>query len=95
MSRTVTTAYRTSLGERNRSVVIAVAVMRMMQVAVDKIIHMVSVRHCRVATVGAVHMTGVMRAAGMRLARSRIGSRHLQSALVIVAVMRFMQVAVV
>jgi hypothetical protein len=32
------------------------AVVRVMQMAVDKIIHMVAMRHCRVATIRSVHV---------------------------------------
>lgn len=76
--------------------VVAVAVVRMMQVAVHQIVHMVAVRHGLMSTARAVDMTGVMTGAGViRSASRRVGVAYFEDMLVDVAVVRRMQVAVV
>jgi hypothetical protein len=56
--------------------IIAMTAVRMMQVAIDEIIHMIAVRHRFVPTAGAMHMIGRVRGARMaRGASAGVGRR--------------------
>jgi len=51
--------------EFHRAVMVAMAVVRVVQVAVDDVVHMVAVRDGRVPAVRAVDVSGVVRGAGV------------------------------
>ena len=72
------------------------AVVRMVQVAVDEIVDMIAMRNCFVSAVWTVHMTGsVSRAAMIRRAGGGIRRADFQLAFIEVAFVRRMQVAIV
>lgn len=52
-------------GGRQRTVVVAVVAVRMMEVAADAVVQVVAVGNCLVTAAGAVHMAGIMTAAAM------------------------------
>ena len=70
--------------------VVAVTIVRVVQAAIDQVINMVAVRDSRVAAIGAA-------AAGARHRRtvSRVGFTDFDGVLVVVALVRKMQVAIV
>jgi hypothetical protein len=77
-------------------VVVAVVAMRMMQVTLDPVVHMVTVRHRVVAAAGAVQMARLVAGATMvRGAAVGVLAGHFDDVLVDMARMRVMQVAVV
>ncbi len=75
---------------------VAMTVVGMMQVAVDKVVDVVAMRNCLVSATRAVDMIGGMRAAGV-IGRTgfRIGGADFDHVLVEMTVVRGMQVAVV
>lgn len=80
----------------NCAVVVAVAAMRVMQVSADEIIRVVTVRHCFVATFGAVLVVvSVAFAAVAGRACIRIGLRNRQRMLIVVPCMLMVKVPVV
>ena len=89
-------AAQLSIGRHlDRPVVVAVVAVRMVQVAVDEIVNVVPVRHCRVAAVQAVNMArSVVVAVVIANAAVGIGRRHFEDALVDVIAVRVMQMAV-
>lgn len=74
---------------------VAVALVGVVQVAVDQIVHVVAMGHGRVAAIGAMLMSGVMRGTIVRGAIGGIDGAHFQGAFVIVAVMGAVEVSVV
>jgi hypothetical protein len=76
-------------------VVVAVALADVVQVAIDKVIDVVTVRHGGVAAVGAVDVRGVVSRAGM-LGRAvvRVLVGDFEGVLVVVALVRVVEVAV-
>ena len=79
-----------------RTVVVAVAPVRVVQVAGDKIVHVIAVRHRFMAAAGPVNVARLMPRAGMlRGADGGIGSAHFDDVLVVMVAVRRMQVAVV
>ena len=59
-------SYRGSTSDdRDIAVVVAVAIVLMMQVAIDKVIHVVAVRHRRVSAIRTMNMVRRMPAARM------------------------------
>ncbi|BDC50800.1 hypothetical protein F183_A31160 [Bryobacterales bacterium F-183] len=75
---------------------VAMARMRMMQVAVHQIIDMVSMRHRFMSATRAMDVVGGMRATGMiRSAGGRILSAHTQHMLINMAIVRRMQMPIV
>lgn len=83
------------LDQRDGTVMVTVAVVGVVQVAVHQIVHVVAVRHGRVATIGAMLMRGIVPGAIVRGAIGRIGRADFQGALVVVPVMRTVEVSVV
>jgi len=78
-----------------RAVVVAVVAVRVMQMAVDKVVDVVAVRHRLVAATRTVAMVGVMTAAAMvGRAAVRVALAHGDDMLVDVVLVRMMQVAV-
>ena len=75
--------------------VVAVAVVGVVQVAVHQIVHVVSVRHRRVAAIGAMLMGSVVTGAIVRGTARRVLSADIQRAFIVVAVMGAVKVAVV
>ncbi len=76
--------------------VVAVAVMRMMQVAVDQIVRMIAMRNGFVSAVCAMKVLRIVAGAGVTVgAGIRIRGAHLHRVLVDVAGMLMMQVAIV
>ena len=73
--------------------IVAVAAVRMMQAAIDEIVHVVAVRHRRMTAAGAVHMTGVRGA--HRRACVGIGRADRDAMFVHVVTVLVMQVPVV
>lgn len=90
-------AARDSTGhDLDRAVVVAVTIVGMVEVAVDQVADVVSVRHGLVATAGAVNMVGVVAAAGVAAgAAVRVRLAHLDHVLVHVVVVGMVQVTVV
>lgn len=77
------------------TVVVAMATVRVVQVAVDEIVHVVAVRHRRMPAAGTVHVAGVVPATAVLRGASRwIPVRHLHAMLVHVVPVRVMQVPV-
>jgi hypothetical protein len=77
-------------------VIIAVVSMRMMQVAVHKVIYMIAVWNRFVAASAAVLVAGVVAPTGMlRSAVRRIGCADFQNVLVDMIAVRLMQMSVV
>jgi hypothetical protein len=71
------------------------AAMRMMQMTVDQVIHMVSMRHRRMPAVQSVHMVGRMRTAFVPgRAVVRVGARHADRVFIVVVFMVVVQVAI-
>ena len=84
------------LGQVEGTVVVAVAVVGVVQMAVHQIVHMVAVGHGRVAAAGAVHMVGGVAAAFVAVAAAvRIAGRHLNAVLVHVVAVGVVQMAIV
>ena len=84
------------LGELDGAVVVAVAAVRVMQVAVDEVVDVVTVGHGLVAAAGAVHVVaGVPATVVARGAGPGVGGVDLDLALVRMALVRAMHVAVV
>lgn len=78
------------------AVIIAMGAVRVMEMSVDEIVDVVSVRNGLVATSGTVLVTGIMTRAGMIRGTGRgIGRAHLEHVFVDVVTMWLMQVAVV
>ena len=76
--------------------VIAMAVVWMMEVAVDQVVDVVAVRHRLVAAAGAVLMLGVVTAAAvLGSALGWVGVAHLDRMLIDVVAMRAVEVPVV
>ncbi len=76
--------------------VVAVTLVRMVQVALHKIVDMVAVRHGLMATVCTMRMLGIMAVAYMAIgAVVRVGRCHVKFVLVDVTFVRVMHVAVV
>ena len=74
--------------------VVAVVAMRVMQVAIDKVVHVVPMRHGLVPATGAVDVVGLVARAHMRgRARVRVLAGHRQRVLVDVILVRVVQVA--
>ena len=72
-----------NLRQRNRAVVIAVAVVGMVQVPVNEVVDVVAVRNGGVAAAGAVDVIGVMPcAAVIGGARRRVGAADVEGVLV-------------
>lgn len=70
--------------------------MRVMQVAVHQVVHMIAVRHRFMAAIGPVHVIRVMaRAAVLGRALRGVFGIHFQAMLVHMAVMHVMQMAIV
>ena len=83
-------------GFRHRTMVIAMIVMRIMQMSVDQIINMVAMRYCLMPTVRPMHMLGWMSGALMSgCAALRIGRCYANHMFIDMAFMRMMQMAVV
>lgn len=82
-------------GQHYRTMKIAVAVVRMMQVAIHEIVHVVSVRNRFMPASRSVDMPGIVTAASMRGASARIGGAYFERALVVMAVMGAMHMPVV
>lgn len=81
---------------RNLSVIVTVIAVRMVQVTIDKIIHMVPMRYCFVPAIGAMHMPGFVTAAFMvRGAGVGVRSRHPDGMLVVMALVRVVHMAIV
>ena len=77
-----------------RAVIVAVAAMRMMQVAGDQVVDVVTMRHGFMAAARTVLVARLVAAAGVvRRASVGIGGTHLDRVLVEVIAMRVMQVA--
>ncbi len=82
-------------GDLQRTVVVAVIAVRMVQMAVDQVIHVVAVRHRFMPAARPMHMTGAM--AGtvvLRRAAVRVGGADGDHVLVDMVAMHVMQVAV-
>ncbi|SAL54611.1 hypothetical protein AWB64_06017 [Caballeronia sordidicola] len=79
-----------------RPVVVAVIAVRMMQVTVDKIVHMIAVRHGVVSATRAMHVPGLM-ATALVIGRAaiEIGGVDFQLVFIDMVAVRVMQVAVV
>ena len=74
--------------------VVAVAVMRMMQVPIDEIVDVIAVGNGRMPAAGPVDVACVVSLAVVSGASVRVGVRYLQRVLVVVAVMSAVQVPV-
>lgn len=88
-------ATATESGERDRAVIVAVVPVRVVQVAVDQVVDVVTVRHCGVTASGSVHVVGVVTRAGVRPAAVRIGRAHRDGVFIVVVLVRAVQVTVV
>jgi hypothetical protein len=87
---------RSTSGERQRTVIVAVAAMGMVQMARDQVVDVIAVRNRLVPAARSMHMiASVATTAMVRGTRRRVGRPDLDIALVDVAVMRVMQVPVV
>jgi len=76
--------------------IITVITMRMMQVAIHKVINVIAVRNSLVSAVLAMNMSRLMPTASMlRCTYRRIGDAYLQHMLIHMITMRMMQVAIV
>ena len=76
--------------------VVAVAAVRMVQVAVDEVVDVIAMRDCFVTAVGTVHVVGIMRTACVvRRARSGIGSALSERVLVDVVPVNVVKVTLV
>ena len=76
--------------------IVAVAFVRMMQVTVDQVIHMVGMGDGLMAAAGAVHVLCVVALARVALGTvGGVGRAHLEPVLVDVALVRMMKVTVV
>lgn len=75
--------------------IIAVAVVRVMQMAVHDVIDVVAVRHGFMAAAVAVQMARFVARALMRRAAFRILGAHFEAMLIVVAFVRMMQMPVV
>lgn len=76
--------------------VVAMNLVRMMQVAIDEIVDVVAVRHRFVSAAGAMHMVLSVRAAlVIRRAQFRVGAAHIKRMLVDMTGVNVVQVAVV
>lgn len=83
-------------GRGDAAVVVAVAGVRMVQVAVDEVVHVVTVGHGVVAAARTMHVVAAVAGAGvLRRAGGRVVGVHREDVLVDVAVVRMVQVAVV
>ena len=67
--------------------IVAVPVVRVMQVAIYQVVHMITMGDSRMTTIRAVHMVLVMAMTIVCSAAIRIGSRNLNDVFVIVALM--------
>lgn len=75
--------------------VVTMSFMRMMQMSVHQIIHMIAMRHRFVTAAFSVHMPGLVRLTGMASSASgRIRFRHFQCVFVKMSFMRMMQMPV-
>jgi len=82
--------------QRQRTMVIAMVAMRVVQVAVYQVVDVVAVRNGFVSAAWAVHVVGgVCAARVLRGADLRIGGGHGDDVLIHVVAMRMVQVAVV
>ncbi len=88
-----TTPFRPS-GEAQRSVVVAVIPMGMMQVPVDQVIDMITVRHGGMPTARAVYVVFVVALAFVMNAPRGVGVRDPYDMLVVVAFMGTVQMPV-
>ena len=87
---------RLASDQADGTVIVAVAVMGVVEVAVDEEVGVAGVRHGRMATLGGVGVTALMTLASMvRRARCRVLGSALQRALVDVIGVHAMQVAIV
>lgn len=69
---------------------------RVVQMAIDEIVHVVAMRHGRMSATGAVHVAGFVPATAVLRGTPRwVHGRHLHAMLVHVVAVRVMQVAVV
>lgn len=76
--------------------VVAVSVVRVVQVAIDEVVDVVAVGDGCVAAAGTVHVVGIMTAAAVLWSADRgIRLAHLEPMLVDVAAVRVVEVAVV
>ena len=83
------------LHDFDTAVVVAVSLMRMMQVAIHQIVNMISVRNGLMAAIGTMHMLRIVTFALVSLcAVVRVGGAHLKLVFIDVAFMRVVQVAV-
>lgn len=81
---------------RQGAVVIAMAAMRVMEMSVDEIVDVISVRNRFMAATGTMLMPGLVTGAEViRRTSRRIGVTHLDHVLIDVIAVRLMQVAVV
>jgi hypothetical protein len=84
-----------SSGRRQRSVIVAVIAVRVVQMIADAIIDMPAMGHRLVTAARAMHMTGVVTAAAMVSGTNiRIRARHFDHMLVDMPLMRVVQMAV-
>lgn len=87
---------RRALEDRDGTVVVAMVVMRVVQMPVDQIIHVVAMRHRLVAASGPMLVTFCMPGALMSGgAGGRVVGRHLKSMFVDMIVVHMMQMAIV
>ena len=83
-------------GARHRAVRVAVVAVGMMQVALDEVVDMITVRHRLVPAAGAVNMTRLMAGAlVIRRAGIRVRPRHLEHVLVDMVAVRVVQMTIV
>lgn len=86
---------RRQLDDRDRSVVVAVLFVRVMEVAVDKVVDVVSVGYRFVTAPGTVHMSGIMSLAHVAArAAVRMSGINGQNMLVVVITMGMEKVSV-
>lgn len=79
-------------GGRDQPVVIAMVAVGMMEMALDQIVNVVTVRHGWMAADGAMHVVGgVFRRGKAGRALGRVGSGHRKGVLVVMAIVRMMQ----
>lgn len=79
-----------------RAVVVAMVTVRVMQMTIDQIVHVVAVGHGLMPTARAMHMAGLVTLATvLRRAGIGVGSRYGNHMLIHVVAMRVVQVAVV
>jgi hypothetical protein len=82
-------------GDRQRSVVVAVIAVRMMQMTIDQVVDVITVRHHFVAAIGPVHMPRRMTcAAVLRRAAIRVAGTDGNHVLIDMVAMHVMQMAV-